>query len=439
MQIQSKKENKLKREYEILVPSTDIEKKIDAKIADIAKTARLDGFRPGKAPLHVVKKTYGPSVKGEVIEQIITQSHVDVIRQEKLKPAFRPKFDAVEFKDGEDLKFKMTFEVLPDVPEVKFEKIKIEKFVAEVDDKQINDGLDRLAKAYKDFVKTERAAKIGDAVLIDFKGFINGEAFKGGEAKDFQLELGSKQFIDTFEEQLVGLKEGEDKKIKVKFPEEYHSKEFAGKQAEFEVKIKEVREAKTPEKNDELARRVGFESIDKLKEEIKKQIEGDFTAMSRTMQKRELFDELEKKCDFDCPEQMADMEFQSIWAQVERDPESKKKSKEKLEKEYRKTAERRVKLGILLSEVGTKNNITVNDQEVSKSIMAKAQQFPGQEKRVFEYYQGNPEAVEDLKGPILEEKVVDFILTKVELKEKKISGDDFIKKIEKMNEESEIG
>jgi len=441
MQIKKVTSDKLKREYDVIIPATDIALRVEKKLKEIGKKAKFPGFRPGKAPVALLKKNYGQSVLGEVVEQIIGQSSMEALKKENLRPAMRPKFEILSFEDNADLKYKMKFEILPEMPKINFEKLKLERQKTLVTDEEINAGLERLAARVREFKKVERAAKKGDAVLIDFKGSIAGVEFAGGAAENFTLELGGNQFIPGFEDQLVGTKSGEDKKVNVTFPKDYQNKEFAGKDAVFAVKVHEVQETLPPEINDEFAKKMQFENLAKLKEAIAKQVEKDFAEISRTLVKKELFDMLEKKCDFHAPEEMLESEFDTIWKQAltekKNDPEFDKKTEEKLKKEYKKMAERRVKLGILLAEMARENGINVSDQELTSAMIEKARAFPGAEQKVMEYLSRNQAAMEELKGPIIEDKVVNFILAKATIKENTVSSKELLAAADKLEEEAE--
>jgi trigger factor len=383
--------------------------------------------------MDIVKKNHGQRVMGEVLEIVVDNTSREALQKEDARPALRPNIEITSFEEGKDLVYKMAFEVLPEVPAVEFDKIKIERPKVAVTDTEVNEALEKISGQAKDFAKVDRAAKNGDAVQIDFKGFVDGEAFEGGEGKDFQLELGSNQFIPGFEEQLVGKKAGDDVKVDVSFPEQYHSEALAGKKSVFEVQIHEVKEAKAAEIDDELASKMGFEDLPKLKEAIKTQIATEIDGACRTHAKKALFDALSEQFTFDVPEQMEQMEFDTVWKQVqqakEAEPEAEEfqKSDDELKKEYKDMANRRVKLGILLSDLGGKNEITVDQEEVNQAVFAEARQYPGQEQKVFEYYRDHPENLESLKGPILEEKVVDFILEKVSVTDKEMSVEDLQK------------
>lgn len=439
MQVEQTLSENLKHEYNITVPAKDVTKKIDARLAEIGKNLKMPGFRPGKVPMKIIKKNYGPNVMGEVLELLVAQSSRDAMKKEGIRPALQPKIEIIDFKEGSDLKYKIAVEILPEVPEIDFKAIKVEKPVASASDEDITKGIKKLAGEMKDYVavKKARAAKKGDAVLIDFKGFLGDEAFAGGEAKGHQLVLGSNSFIPGFEDQLIGSKPGEDKKVKVSFPEKYHSEDLAGKDAVFEVTVHEVREAVSHEVDDALAQKLGLKDLKELEEAFRAQIDSEVTAACRNRAKKALFDALNEKCTFDVPQGMIDTEFNAVWKQVQdakaADPEAKefKKSEKDLKEEYQKMALRRVRLGILLSDIGAKNKIEVSQDELNQALIAEARQFPGQERKVLEHYKEHPEHLEALKGPILEEKVVDFILENVKLEEKKTS----IEALQKMDEE----
>ncbi len=421
--------NDLKRAFNITVNAGDIDLQVDEKLEQISKTLKMPGFRPGKVPMKLVKKNYKKNVMGEVLEDVVKKSSAEALAKEGLRPAVQPKIEVVDFSEGKDLKYKMEFEIMPDVPEMDFSKITIEKPTAETGDKEIDEAIGKIVENSKHFhaVKKDRAAKKGDAVLIDFKGFIDGEVFEGGEAENHQLELGSGNFIPGFEEQLIGLNKGDNKDVEVSFPEDYHAEHLAGKPVKFEVKIHEVQEVHVKKADDEFAKGLGLKDLADLKKSIKEQMDGEINQACRNIAKKELFDNLDEISNFSVPAEMVRLEFDSIWEQVkkakEADPDSEefKKSDDDLEKEYQKMAIRRVRLGILLSDLGHKNDIAVANNELQQAVMSEARRYPGQEAQVIEYYQQHPEHIEALKGPILEEKVVDFILEKVNVKEKKLS------------------
>lgn len=434
MKVTEIKNEGLKREFKVVLPAADLQKEVDKKLQSVSKTIKLDGFRPGKAPLSMIKKKHGRNVLGEVLEHTVSNTTQKLLQDKNLYPALQPKIDIAKFEEGSDLEYSIAFEVFPEVPEFDLEKIKIQKPVADISDKDIDDGIERIRKSTSDFVplKKQRAAKKGDAVLIDFTGKLNGEVFEGGSAKEFRLELGSGQFIPGFEDQLVGVKKGEDCVVKVTFPENYGSADLAGKDAEFEIKVHEVLEAQQPELNDEFAQKVGAENVEKLKGMVKSYLENDFANVARVKLKKDLFDSMDKVCKFDVPEGMVELEYKSLLKSTEVKDESDK-DKKKREKECNELAERRVRLGILLSEIGRKNNIAVTENEVRKAVFDQAKTMPGYEKNLIEYYQKNPQALDSLRGPILEDKVVNFIVEKINAKEQKMTTSELIKFQEEQN------
>ncbi len=442
MQVTKKKEDNLKREYHVVVPAGDIQNSINAKLTQLSKTARLPGFRPGKAPMDLIKKNYGTSVMGEVLEQVVETSSQEALKKEKVRPALKPRIEIVSFEEGKDLEYKMALEVYPTVPKVDYAKIKLEKFKTEASSKEVNEALKRIADQFKDYVplKDARAAKTGDTVRIDFRGLLNGVAFEGGTAKDVRLTLGSGTFLKDFEEGVVGMKSGEEKNINVGFPKDYHKEDLAGQKTVFEIKVHEILEAKEPALDDAFAKKLGVDSLEKIKEQVSKQLGHEYDQAGRTLLKRQLFDSLDGAYKFDVPQQMVDMEIHAIAHQLgfqhgEHDHNNPTVSKE--EEKYRPLAERRVRLGILLSEIGGMEKVQVTPQDISQAVNVQARQFPGQEQRVFEFYQKNPQALAEFHGPILEEKVVDFLIEKATLTETKLSADDLQKKLDEL-EKAEI-
>lgn len=427
MQVKELKKENLQREYAVTIEASVIDAKIEEELKSVGNQVKIPGFRPGKIPMKVLRQRYGKNVLGEVLEKTVQSKTTEVIKEKDDRPAMRPNVEILSFDEGKDLEFKMSYEVLPEIPKIDFSKISVEKLTYDLPDDEVEQGMNRLAsyrKSYDAKAKTAKA-KEGDAVRIDFKGFVDGEAFEGGEAKGHTLELGSGQFIPGFEEQLVGKKAGDECKVEVKFPEEYHSEALKGKDAIFEVTVHEVLEAKPVKMDDEFAKELGLESLDKLKESIAEQLSKDYDGVARTKLKKALFDALDDKCDFTAPESMVKAEFDAIWQRVE---DAKKKGddsfddkpEEELRAEYQTIAERRVRLGIFLAEIGRQNDLKVNQDELSKAVIEHARQFPGQEQKVFEFYQQHPEHLEELRGPIIEEKAVDFVLDKVKITEKKV-------------------
>lgn len=434
MQVKELKNKNLLREFEVTLSAGDINKKVEARLASLAKNIKIPGFRPGKVPLKIVKQKHGKDVLAEVLENAVADSSQKVMEERNIYPAMQPKIEVASFDEGKDLVYNLSLEIYPEVPEFEFDKIKLEKYVVEASEEDTEDALKRLQESQKNFVqlKKERAAKKGDAVMIDFEGKIDGVAFAGGAGKGFRLELGSGQFIPGFEDQLVGSKKGDKVVVKVKFPKDYGSAELAGKASEFDVTVHEILQEEKVKIDDELAKKFGMEDLAKLKEEIAKQIVNDFAGLARTNLKKDLFDNLDKNCPFDVPENMVELEFKSLMQTVEKAEGNSKKKKagkedKEQEKEFKAISERRVRLGILLADIGRKNNISVTEDELRRAVFEQARNYPGQEQKVIELYQKNRSALEQLKGPILEEKVVDFILGKVKITDKKVSSKELLK------------
>lgn len=435
MQVTELKNEGLKREFEVTLKAKDINKRVEERLAKVAKTIKVAGFRPGKVPLSLVKKKHGKEILGEVLEHAVADSSHKVLTERDLNPAMQPKIEISSFdpeKENSDLVYSLSFEIYPNVPDVDLAKIAVEKSVIEVTEKEVNDGLERLKSMQKDFqpLKKARATKTGDSVVIDFVGKTDGKPFEGGAANDFQLELGSGQFIPGFEEQLVGSKKDDKVVVKVKFPDQYGSADLAGKDAEFDVTIKDILAAVEPELNDEFAAKVGMENLDKLKDAIKEQIAHDFEYIARTKLKKDIFDALDAGYKFDVPESMVSMEFESIKESSKSAEEVQKADEKELQKfndEFKVLAERRVRLGVILADIGKKNAIKVNEDELRKSVFEQARNYPGQEHKVIEFYQKNRDALDKLRGPLLEEKVVDFVLSKVKCSEKKVTTEDLLK------------
>lgn len=431
MDVKETKNEGLKREYAVKLEAKAVNGEIDSQLKVMGGRVKMPGFRPGKVPMTVLKKRFGKEVLGEVIERTVNQSSQRVMKEKNLRPALPPKIEITSYEEGGDLDFSIQLEIMPEVPGMDFSTIALEKMVCDVNESEIDEALSTLVSRNKTYVAAEKGtpAKKGDQLLLDFLGKIDGIAFEGGAAKGFQLVLGSNQFIEGFEDQLIGSKAGDEVIVNVTFPAAYHKQDLAGKPAEFTVNVHEVRKGEDAEATDEFAKKLGFADIAAMRKAIHDQFAGDYESAARANMKKQLFDILEKKCDFAIPQNMADLEFKSIWDKIEQAKEEgdetlKAKSDEALREEYTKIAERRIKLGILLSDVAAKNKISVNQDELSRAVMQQAGQYPGQERRVFEFYQKNPQHLEELRGPILEEKAVDFILGKAKISERKVTREE---------------
>lgn len=405
----------------------DIVAKItDEQAKEVALKVNIKGFRPGKAPLNVVKSKYQDSINREALELMIDESVKAFVKEVGVNVSQRPQVDLEHFDDKE-LRFKVTLEFVPEINIPDFAKIKLEKPLAKIGSSEIDEQIEKIAKNYKDFKESpeNHVAANGDCVVIDFEGKIDDVVFPGGSAKNHRLELGSNSFIDNFEAQLVGSRKGETKVVKVTFPKDYGSKQHAGKKAEFEVKVIDILTPQTLAIDDNFAQKFGLETLDALKEAVHKQLSDALSKIIRDKTKKELFDILIKQCDFDVPESMVNKEFDALWQQVEKEKpaEDEKLSEDERKKQYHDIALRRIKLGVLLSELGKVNNFTINNDDYSRAIMDHAKLFPGQEHAVLDYYRKNPKALANFQGIILEDKIVDYILSKVNLTDKEYTAD----------------
>lgn len=429
MKITELKSEGLKQEFKVVVPAADVEKKVDEKINRIAKTAKLPGFRAGKAPVAMLKQKYHDSVMGEVVEDLIQEGTGEVIKSKKLRPASQPNVKITSFAEGKDLEFEVGTENLPEIKVGDFSQIALTRYMAEVPAEEVDKALNYIAESRRETAVAEgKAAAKGDVVMIDFTGSVDGVEFKGGKGSNYPLELGSGSFIPGFEDQLIGAKAGDKIDVKVKFPKDYHAKDLADKDSVFAVEVKEVREPKKVKINDEFAKSMGEESLEKLKENIANRIKGDYENASRMKIKRQLLDALDKEYKFESPASLIDAEYDAIVKQYEQakkynqlDESEKSKSEEELLKEYKEIAVRRVKLGLLLSQVGQEAAVSIKPEDINEAIMKEARKYPGQEKAVLDYYLKNKQAVEALKAPIFEEKIVDHIISKAKVEEKIVS------------------
>ena len=430
MQVVETNSDSLLKDFKVTVAAADIEARIDSRLTEVGADARIPGFRPGKAPVTILKQRYGPAVRGEILEATLRDSTQELLAERGLRPASQPQIEVTSYEEGNDLEYDLSVELLPDIGEVDFSTIELDRDKVSATDTEIDETLQRLAEQSKqsNTVETARAAKKGDIVVIDFVGKIDDVEFDGGTGNDIQLELGAEQFIPGFEDQLVGTKTGQSLDVNVTFPEDYGSADLAGKDAVFNCDVKELREPAATEINDEFAATLGLENLDALKAAIREQLDGEYAQFTRAKAKRQLLDKLSEQYDFDVPPRMADSEFEQIWKQVEdarekdtMDPEDVGKSEEDLRKQYREIAERRVRLGLLLSYVGESNELTVTQEEVNRAIMEQARQLPSQEQQVVEFYRSNTEAQASLQAPIFEDKVVNFILEMATVTERKIT------------------
>lgn len=426
----------LKRAYTIKVDAATMSGKLDEKLHKMAGQIRLPGFRPGKVPIAHLRKLHGTALLGEVLEETVNNCSRDALEAKEVKPALQPDIEIKSFEEGGDLEFDMSVEILPDFEHTDFSTISLKRQTAEVEDAEIDETLDRLASqqtSYEAAGSASYKAKMDDAVIIDFLGKMDGEPFEGGTAEDYQLVLGSNALIPGFEEQLVGEAAGSEVAVNVTFPDDYHSPDLAGKDTVFDVTVKEVRQPAKVEIDDEFAKKLGMEDLAKLREQVGKQLGEEHDQVSRSKLKRGLLDELAQIHDFEVPEGMVALEVDQMLEDFKRsagqessdaddvaESEPEPEPDEETRQEYQDLAVRRVRLGLLLADVGTKNKIEVGAEELNGQIMREAQRFPGQEREVFEFYQKNPQAMQQLRAPIYEDKVIDFILEMAKVADEKV-------------------
>ena len=442
MQIVEKSGEGLSRVFGVTVPMADLGVLLDARIAEITPTLNIKGFRPGKVPTAHVRRLYGKALMSEVVEKTLNETTQKVLEDNKLRPAgdpdLKPDGDMEAVIEGKaDLSYEIAVDVMPDFEPVDVSTLSLKRPVYEPTDKEVDEAVAELAKQNRTYEsKTGKAVKAsdGDMVVIDFLGKLDGVPFAGGAAEDAELVLGSGQFIPGFEEQLVGAKVGDDVEVKVSFPENYQSEELKGKAAVFDVKVKDVKAAVETPADDAFAERLGIENLEKLRELLKTNLEKEYAGASRFKLKRALLDQLDTKHDFPLPPKMVEAEFAAIWQQVEQDkaagelpPEDSKKSDKKLQEEYRKIAERRVRLGLVLAEIGRANNVQVTEQELGEAMRQEAMKYGPQAQQIFDLFRQNPNAQAQLRAPIFEDKVVDLIVAKAKVKDTKVSKEELLK------------
>ncbi|MBB5746115.1 trigger factor [Brevundimonas variabilis] len=445
MQVVEKSSEGLSRVIAVTIPATELTAKLDAKLKEVAPQIKLKGFRPGKVPTSHVKKTFGREMMGEIINEQLNASSQKALEDAKLRPAAPAEMKLTSDMDKvmagtEDLAYEMALEVMPDFTPIDPKTLKLDRPVYEASDADLDEALTELAgqaKSYADKKGKAVKAADGDQLTIDFLGKLDGEPFEGGAAEDADLVIGSNRFIPGFEEQLKGAKVGEEKTIEVTFPEDYQAKNLAGKLATFDIKVKAIKSEAPAVVDEDFAKRIGLESLDKLKELLRNNLNQQYAGAARFKLKRALLDQLDTAHSFDLPPKMVDAEFDGIWTQVQADkeagnlpPEDSAKSDDDLKAEYRKIAERRVRLGLVLAEIGRTNNVGVTDQELNNAIMAEARNYPGQEKAVLDFYRQNPNAAAQMRAPIYEEKVCDLIFGTAEVTDTPITKEELLKEDE---------
>jgi trigger factor len=441
MQVTETLADGLKREYRVVVPATDLDAKVNARLDDLKGRVRINGFRPGKVPVSHLKRVYGRAVMAETIDETVREANASIVSEHGFKLAREPKVTLPEAEaevnalvEGKsDLSYSVAIEILPKIELADFSGISLEKLTAPVTDEEVDAALNRLAEQSRPFEDKGEGAKAetGDKVTVSFTGTIDGKPFEGGTGEDIAVEIGSNSFIPGFEEQLVGIAVGETRTVKASFPENYLTKDLAGKEASFEVTAKSIAAPGKVTVDDAFAKSLGMESLDKLNEALRERITREHAAESRRKVKRKLLDALDERHKFELPPTLVEEEFENVWRTVTSDLEAQKKTfadenttEEAARAEYRGIAERRVRLGLVLSEIGAKNDLKVTDDEMNRAVMERARQFPGQEQRIWEYYRKSPEALASLRAPLYEEKVVDFLLELVKSSEKTVSREE---------------
>ena len=438
MQVTETQADGLKRAFRVVVSAADLDAKADARLSELKGQVKLNGFRPGKVPAAHLKRMYGKSVYSEVIEQTVNETNGKIVEEHGFKLALQPKVKLSDGQQGEtlldggkDLAYELEIEILPKIELGNFKDISVEKPVVEVTDAEVDETVQRIADANRPFATKEGPAADGDRVTIDFTGYVDGEKFAGGEGTDIDVLLGSKGFIPGFEEQLVGASAGEARTLNVTFPEGYAAKELAGKAATFEVTVKAVDAPGAVALDDEFAKTLGQESLEKLKETVKGRIAQEHAGAARQKVKRALLDALDASHQFQVPEGLVEQEFNGVWSRVNEDLAAQGRTfadegttEEEARADYRKIAERRVRLGLVLAEIGERNNIQVSDDEVTRAVVERARQFPGQEQQVWEYYRRTPEALASVRAPLFEEKVIDFLLELANVTEKTVTKEE---------------
>jgi trigger factor len=444
MQVTETLNEGLKRGYSITIAAAELEAKVNEKLEEARPEVEMKGFRKGKVPMPLLKKQFGQRILGEAMQEAVDGAMSEHFEKSGDRPALQPEVTMVDgetWKEGDDVNVTMSYEALPEIPEVDLSKIELERLVAKADDASVDEALANLAETAQDFNDRKKGskAKDGDQVTMDFLGKVDGEAFEGGAGEDFPLVLGSNQFIPGFEEQLVGVKAEEVKDVTVTFPDPYQAEHLAGKEAIFTCTIKAVKEPVAAEVNDELATKFGAEDLAALKVQIAERLEAEYTGAARAVMKRGLLDKLDDVVSFDLPPSLVTAESDQIAHQLwhEENPEVEGHDHPTIEAtdEHKSLAERRVRLGLLLAELGQKAEVQVTDAEMTQAMMNQARQYPGQEREFFEFVQQNQQMQQQMRAPIFEDKVVDYIVELAQVTDKEISKDDLQKAVEALEEE----
>ncbi len=443
MQVKETLNEGLKRAYSITIPAAELEAKVDEKLKEAQPEVEMKGFRKGKVPMALMKKQFGPKVMGEAMQEAVDGAMAKHFEESGDRPSMQPEVKMVndEWKEGDDIEVEMSYEALPEITQPDLKKIKLEKLVVKPAEEEVEEALKSLAETAQNFKDRKKGskAKEGDQIVFDFAGSVDGELFEGGTAEDYPLVLGSGSFIPGFEEQLIGAKAGDELDVKVTFPKEYGAENLAGKDAVFACKVKAVKEPAAAEINDDLAKQYGAEDLADLKKQIGERLEAEYAGASRAVMKRALLDALDKEADFELPPSLVEAEAAQIAHQLwhEDNPDVQGHDHPEIETtdEHRKLAERRVKLGLLLAEMGQKAEVEVTDAEMSQAIMNQARQYPGQEREFFEFVQQNPQMQQQLRAPLFEDKVVDYAFELADVSEKEVSKEELEKALESLDKE----
>ncbi len=435
MQVTETLSEGLKRGFTVVVPAADIESRRAARLADLGKQLRLPGFRPGKVPLPLVRQRYGTAVNAEVLEELVNEATQQVLSDRGLRPAMQPKVDVVSLAPDKntDLEFSVEVELLPEITPPDFSGIELTRLRAEVAAEDVDRALNEIAGRAREFedITEDRGAETGDMATVDFAGSIDGTPFPGGAGTDTDVEIGGSGFIPGFSEQIAGMRPGERRTITVTFPEAYHATELAGREAQFEITLKKLRRPLVPALDNDLGKKLGFDGLDEVRQAISQRMQREYDQLGRVRLKRELLDALAERADFPIPEGIVEGEFAQIWQRIEADQKAGKldaedaaKDEETLRSEYRAIAERRVRLGLLLAEIGRTNAITVGSDEMTRAMRMEASRYPGQEAQVIEFFRKNPQAADTLRGPIFEDKVIDYVLELTRVTDKVVSPEE---------------
>ncbi len=442
MQVTEAVNEGLKRELKVVYPKDDMSAKMNERLEELKGQVRLNGFRPGKVPMNHLKKVYGKQVMAEIVNDIINNRTGEIIKEREERAAQQPEITMTEdekeadaiLAGNADFEYSIAYEVIPPINAPELEKLKVERPVADIEDKEIDEQIERIAENTRTYEEKKGKAADKDRVTMNYVGKIDGEPFEGGTDNDSQLVLGSGRFITGFEEQLIGMKAGDEGVVKLSFPEDYSASHLAGKPAEFEVKVTLVEKAGELEINDDLATKLGMESLEKLREVVKDQIENQYGSFTRAKVKRQILDAIDEQTKMELPQKMVEQEFENIWRQVNMELENAGKtfededtSEEEARKDYQQLAERRVRLGLVLADIGEKAKIEVTEDELQRALFAQMQQYPGQEQAIMQYFREHPDAVAGLRAPIFEDKVIDHILEKADVTDKTVSKEELMK------------